>query len=349
VRASGRLRTLALAAGLLAGASACSGGAAAPSAPPSTRRAAVSSPATATPAQPAPAVTRAEAGEVFSTLTATDDVLRAAAPALRDGPLRDAKVHLTRDAESLLVAAAYQSTAFHPPRYDWGSPVLYVPRFPAGWESPWFTALVPRDGHPTLLTFAKVGKDAKWQISAMTRLLDGQDPPPVQLDAEGYATALDPGDKSVTISPQYMGPLHATVAEAGATGVTSGLIAPGPYTTALAEEISEDREQAKTSGLSYDSIFSGNDYPVYALRTRDGGALIQYSLSRNTTTTTRTAEKDFMPVPDSAQWAIDAKVVRRTLKLTETHQYAATVPPVSTPSAARVIAHEGALTGASGE
>ncbi|MCP2345782.1 hypothetical protein [Nonomuraea roseoviolacea] len=347
MRASGRLRTLALAAGLLAGATACSGGSAAPPSA-SVTRAAVTSSATATPAPPPPEVTRAQAGEVFSTLTATDDVLRAAAPKLRDGTLRDA-LDLTRDAEAQLTTAAYQSTGYHPPRYEWGSPVLYVPRFPAGAESPWFTALVTRDGHPTLLTFARVNRGAEWQISAVTRLLDGQDPPPVQLDSEGYATALDPGDKSVTISPQYMGPLHATVAEAGATGVAAGLIAPGPYTTDLAEEISDERTAAKEDGLSYDSIFSGNDYPVYALRTRDGGALIQYSLSRNTTTTAQTNVKDFIPVPDDAQWAIDEPKVRRTLKLTETHQYATAVPPASAPAAARVIAHEGGLTRASGE
>ncbi|MDR8414221.1 hypothetical protein MTP10_36505 [Nonomuraea sp. 3-1Str] len=346
MRAYGRLKALALAGGLLAGAVACSSGPAAPM--PALTGAAVTSSASAAPALPLPAVTPAQAGEVFSTLTATDDVLRAAAPKLRDGTLRDA-LDLTRDAEAQLTTAAYQSTGFRPRRYEWGSPVLYVPRFPTGpgAPAPWFTALVARDGHPTLVTFAK---GAEWQISAVTRLLDGQDPPPVQLDAEGYATALALGDKSVTISPQYMGPLHATVAEAGATGVTAGLIAPGPYTTDLAEEISHEREQAKGSGLSYDSIFSGNDYPVYALRTRDGGALIQYSLSRNTTTTTRTDEKGpGIPVPDDAEWAVDTKTVRRTLKLTETHQYATVVPPASAPAAARVIAHEGSLTRASGE
>ncbi|MEV0150852.1 MULTISPECIES: hypothetical protein [unclassified Nonomuraea] len=345
MRAYGRLKALALAGGLLAGAVACSSGPAAPV--PALTGAAVTSSASAAPALPLPAVTPAQAGEVFSTLTATDDALRAAAPKLRDGTLRDA-LDLTRDAEAQLTIAAYQSTDYHPRRYEWGSPVLYVPRFPADESSPWFTALVTRDGHPTLVTFTK---GAEWQISAVTRLLDGQDPPPVQLDPEGYATALALGDKSVTISPQYMGPLHATVAEAGATGVTAGLIAPGPYTTDLAEEISRERVQAKgTDGLSYDSIFSGNDYPVYALRTRDGGALIQYSLSRNTTTTMRTDEKGpGIPVPGNAEWAIDTKTVRRTLKLTETHQYATVVPPASAPAAARVIAHEGSLTRASGE
>ncbi|WP_162795225.1 hypothetical protein, partial [Nonomuraea lactucae] len=312
---------------------ACSGsGSTAP-----TRAAAVSASPTPTPAPPP--VTPAQAAEVFAEFIATDDLLRAG------GDLR-LSLELTRDAEALLTTAAFESTGNRPPRFRWGRPTLYVPRFPPGERAPWFSALVTRDGHLTMLTFAKA---ADWRLSAATTLLAGEKAPQVALDTDGYATALGPQDKSVTISPHYMGPLHATVAEAGANGVAAGLIAPGPYTTDIAEEIAQERGQAKLAGFSYDSIFSGNDNPVYALRTRDGGALIQYSLSRTTTTTSRTAEKDFIPVPESARWAIEESVLRRSLKLFETHQYAAAVPPAAAPAAARVIAHSGALTRATGE
>lgn len=346
VRAYGRSTAPALAAALLALVTACSAGSG--PAPVSSSRPATVTGASASPTQPPPVVTSREAAEVFDTLTRTDDVLRAAAPELREGPLRDA-LEITRDAEAQLTMAAYQSSDYRPPRYEWGKPTFYVPRrFTPDDPAPWFSVLVTRDGHLTLLTFAKA---ADWRLSAATRLLDGEQPPKVALDADGYATALESQDRSVTISPHYMGPLHATVAEAGASGVAAGLVAPGPYTTDIAEEIALEREEAKEAGLSYDSIFSGNDFPVHALRTQDGGALIQYSLSRTTTTTVKTAEKDFIPVPEAAQWAIEdnEKVVRRTLRLSETHQYATAVPPASTPAAARVIAHEGALTRASGE
>lgn len=336
MRASGRLKALALAVTLLtgtAGLAACSGSAA----PAPSRAAAGSSTPTPTPAPPA--VTLDDAAEAFAEFIATDDLLRAG------GDLR-LSLQITRDSESLLTTAAFASTGNRPPRYTWGRPTFYVPRFPAGERAPWFSVLVTRDDALTLLTFAKA---ADWRLGSATRLLEGQRAPEIALDADGYATALGAQDESVTISPHYMGPLHATVAEAGASGVTAGLIAPGPHTTDIAREISVERDEAKLAGFSYDSIFSGNDHPVYALRTSDGGALIQYSLTRTTTTTTRTAEKDFIPVPEPARWAIGEPVLRRTLRLSETHQYATAVPPSSAPAAARVVAHDGALTRASGE
>jgi hypothetical protein len=334
---------LALAAGLLAVTAGCSGSARpAPSPVAATTNA--SATASATPSATDEPVTPADAAGVFAMYTATDDMLRAAIDPLLSDPLREA-MQLNRDGQAPMTAAAL-STNDRPQRYKWGSPTFYVPKFKPGATGLWFSALATRNGHPTLLTFAKADD---WRLSSAAQLLPGQTPPDVELDADGYATALAADDKSVTISPQFMGPLHATVAEAGATGVAAGLIAPGALTTDVAEQITAGRKKAKSDGFSYDSIFSAGDYPVYALRTVDGGALIQYSLTRTTTTTTKTAEDDWIPVPAAARWAIDAGVVRRTLKLTETHQYAASVPSSRTPTTAHIIAHESALTSATGE
>ncbi len=333
---------LALAAGVLAAATACTSSAA----PPSTKPAAASS--TPSPSASAVAVTRAEAAKVFTEITLGDNVLRA--DGLRgesslEGRLKLEVEGLTTGGRTPLTQAAFLSTGYAPPRYRWGTPTLYVPRFPPGEQAPWFSALATRDGRPALLTFAK---SDLWRLSSVAQLLPDQQVPEIQVDSEGYATALAPDDKTVTISPQFMQPVHASVAETGSAGVTAGLLAPGPYTTEVAEQIADLRKEAKLSGYSYDSIFSADSFPVYALRTADGGALIQYSLSRTTTTTTRTAEDDPLPVPDSARWAISDPVLRRTLRLVETHQYATAVPPLAKPSAAAVIAHDGGLTRASG-
>ncbi|MFB9201630.1 hypothetical protein ACFFV7_10535 [Nonomuraea spiralis] len=342
MRAYGRGKVLALAVGVLAAAAACTGPAQKSPAPP-TGKAAVTGSATPSPTGPAPVVTREEAAEAFSSILATDDVLRVQS----DVPGRlGLAVELTRDGQFPLTQAAYQSTDNRPPRYTWGSPTFYVPRAPQQGQPPWFTALVTRNGQPTLLTFAKV---EDWQLSSAAQLLPGQKAPQVRLDADGYASAVAPDDKSVTISPQYMGPVHASVAETGAAGVTAGLLADGPYTTDVAEQIATDREKAKKDGFSYDSIFSADNWPVYALRTDDGGALIQYSLSRNTSTRTVANNTYIIPVPPEAGWAISGSSVRRSLKLTEIHQYASAVPPLTAPAAARVIAHDGALTRAIGE
>ncbi|WP_156325631.1 hypothetical protein [Nonomuraea sp. SBT364] len=336
MRVHGRLQALALTVALLTGAAGCSSAAAPAPSPAATARSATPTPS---PTAPVTAVTPEEAAEVFATFAATDDLLRAG------GDLRLA-MELTRDAEARLTAAAFLSTSGKPPRRAWGSPTLYVPRFPVGERAPWFSVVADRDGGPTMLTFAKSGD---WRLSSAARLLPDQELPPVALDADGYATAIPAADKTITISPQYLGPLHATVAEAGGDGVAAGLIAAGPYTTEVAAQITADREQAKKNGFSYDSIFTANDFPVYGLRTTDGGALIQYALSRTTTTTTKTAEDDYIPVPSTARWAISSPVVRRTLRLTEVHQYVTSVPPSTTREAAAVVAHDGSLTRASGD
>lgn len=336
---------LALAAGVLAAATACSGNAT----PQPTKPVAASS--TPSPSASAVAITPAEAARVFTDITVTDDLLRAVNSRERrlllEGVLQYEVDGLMTGGQSPLTVAAFLSTDYAPPRYKWGPPTLYIPRFPANEKAPWFSALATRDGRPTLLTFTK---SDRWRLSSAAQLLPEQAMPEIEVDAEGYATALAPDDKTITISPQFMQPVHASVAETGAAGVTAGLLAPGPYTTGVAEEIASLRGEAKDGGYSYDSIFSADNFPVYALRTQGGGALIQYSLSRTSTTTakTETAVDEGVPVPTWAQWAFEDPKQRLSLRLVETHQYATAVPPLSKPSAAAVIAHYGGLTRASG-
>ncbi|GAA3525608.1 hypothetical protein GCM10022419_000360 [Nonomuraea rosea] len=333
---------LALAAGVLAAATACTGNAA-----PAPSKAAAAASATPSPSAVEYAVTPAEAAKVFSEITASDDLLRVKKdPSLEslEGRLALAQ-DLTTGGQTQLTVAAYLSTGYAPPRYRWGSPTFFVPKFRVGEPALWFSALATRNGQPALLTFAKTDD---WRISSVAELLPAQELPEIELDADGYATALAADDKSITISPQFMGPVHASVAETGSAGVTAGLLAPGPYTTDVAEQIAALRTKAKKAELSYDSIFSADNYPVYALRTKDGGALIQYSLSRNSTTRNMLDTTYKLPVPPEASWAIGDPTVPLSIKLTETHQYATAVPPLTTPKAATVIAHQGALTRAAG-
>ncbi|MFC4115382.1 hypothetical protein [Nonomuraea zeae] len=337
MRAYGRRKMLALAAGVLATATACTGNAQ----PPPGKAAAAASPAPS-PSAVEYALTPAEAAKEFSEITVTDDMLRAKSSI--QGRLAPA-LDLTTGGQAELTRAAYLSADYAPPRYRWGSPTLFVPKFKVGEQALWFSALATRNGQPALLTFAK---SDEWRISSVAELLPGQELPEIELDADGYATAVAADDKSVTISPQFMGPVHASVAETGSAGVTAGLLAPGPFTTDVAEQIASLRARAKKDGYSYDSIFSADNFPVYALRTKDGGALIQYSLSRNSTTRNLVDTTYKISVPQEASWAISGSTVPLSLKLTETHQYVTAVPPLSEPKAAAVIAHQGALTRAAG-
>lgn len=321
---------LALAAGLLAAATACSGS----GEPSSSPVAAATAAAAPTTPSVAPGVSLSEAAEAFSEVIRTDDMMRVA------GNRRFAR-DLTRDGRTDLVTAEFASTGDRPARYTWGTPTFLVPRLRPD-EPLWFSVVVPRDNRTAVLTFAK-GTD--WRLSALALLLPGQRLPEVKLDTAGYAEVVGSEDKGVQISPRYIAPLHATIAERGPAGIAAGLIAAGPYTTETAAEIADNRTAAKKDGFTYDSIFSAADYPVYALRTVDGGALVQYSLLRTTSMNSVLSVSPFLPVPPEGRWALTREQYRDNIKIFETQQYVATVPPAS---AATVIAYDGAITKGSG-
>lgn len=332
-------------AGLLAVAacSATQGGSPTPSTAATSSR-----PAAPTPSPTKPVFTPTEAAKVFADYVATDDLLRAG------GDPRLA-LELVSGAQVQLTIAAYQSTGNRPPRYTWSPPTLLVPKLAQDSKSLWFSVLAKRDDRQAILTFAKA---PEWRLSSLSLLEPGAVAPEVEIDGSGYAVPLSPDDKSVLISPRFMASLHATVAEAGPKGITGGLIAPGPYTTKIAEQIATARETAKgDDAYSYDSIFTAGDYPIYALRTEDGGALVQYSLTRATTTTNEADEKGpGIPIPADIQQLIPEEdgepqlTAQHVIKVFETQQYASTIPPAaSTTGQAAVIAHDAAITRATAD
>lgn len=328
---------LALGALLLISLTACSGGDVAhPSSAPTATASAVSTP------KPAPTpITLARARAEFKAFTAADEWVRAA------GLYRDALEQVT-GGQSALTAAAFDSAKGRPAAYRWGEPTMLVPRLAAHDGNPWFSAIADRDGRPTLVTLAWTG--GRWRLSSMAVL---RRIPQVELDADGYAVPVASQDTGVLISPKYVAPLHATIAEAGPDGVAGKLISPGPYTTEIAERDAEDRAMWRGREYDNDSTFSTGDLPIYALRTKDGGALVQYSLTRTTTVTPKTSGEEGVPipVPERARWVI-GEVVRPTrlkpLSVSEVHQFATLVPPVRADHPADVIAHDGGVTKASG-
>ncbi|MET9340218.1 hypothetical protein [Nonomuraea sp. NPDC003804] len=317
----------ALAVGLLAAVTGCSGSAA-----PEPSPVAATSSVSAVPTT-APGVSLSEAANAFNEYVLTDSLLRAA------GDRRLAR-EITRDGRTDLVNAEYASTRDSPVRYTWGTPSFLVPRLRPD-EPLWFTAVVPRGDQTAVLTFAK-GTD--WRLSSLSLLFPGQKLPEVKRDAAGYAEVVGLDDQSVQISPRYVAPLHATIAERGPAGIAANLVAPGPYTTETATAIADNRRTAKTDGFRYDSIFSAAEYPVYALRTADGGALVQYSLLRTTSMNNMLFVSPYLPVPPSGRWALTGSY-RQTLKIYETQQYVAVVPRSA---AATVVGYDGAITRATG-
>ena len=114
---------------------------------------------------------------------------------------------------------------------------------------PLVSVLTTRDGHLTMLTFAKSGD---WLSRRVGPPAHPQADADIHLDADGYTPPPSPPPTRASPSaPQVSSaPCHATVAEAGADGVAAGLIAAGPYTTDVAAEITAARERAKKNGFS---------------------------------------------------------------------------------------------------
>jgi hypothetical protein len=324
---------------------ACSG--ASPTAPRSSPVAAptAASSAAPTPAPtPSPAVTLDEARHVLADLLAADDVARA------NGDERLA-LDLSRDAVHATTAAVYHSAGMSPPRYVWHSPTVLVPRLTT--YPYWFAATAERrygrhgSSRTAVLVLMRESERDRWRIAFSSLLDKGQQPPEVRLDAEGYATALDTRDESVTISPHLMGPLHATIAEEGTGGFAAGLIAGGPHTTGYFSQIQKTERVAKDRDcMNYDSIFAATTFPVFALRTPSGGAVIMYSLLRTTSWTPvlKCGEGRHLPIPEGAEWLLDDPIVLKQRRIIETQQYVATVPAKNAAATAKVVGYTGWTT-----
>ncbi len=352
VRGHRRRGVLALALALVAATSGCSdsrsvSGDARPGRSPSGSPAGDTSAArpTTTPSLPAPPVTLDEAAKALAGLLGADGVLGAATPQLDVD--RRLMLEQTRDGQQALTAAAFSGSVEALPPYTWGTPELLVPRVQEGPR--WFTAIVDRREpsgkvRTAVLTLIRQGGE-DWRLSSTSLLDEGVRPPEVAKDADGYATALGEEDATVAISPRLMAPLHATSAEEGERGFAAGLIEKSPHTTGFADEIAKRRTDGKSACLGYDSIFAASSYPVHALRTADGGALVVYSLIR---TTTRSVKIDPCAsdarIPPDARKLTTESFIREELRTVETQLYVSTVPAKDSGRPARVIGYLGGLT-----
>ncbi len=265
---------------------------------------------------PPGALSLATARQVFNTFVTTDDVARAAGD-------EGLELSLVSDAQVPLTVATYENAAYFgtpAPRYTYGKPKMYVPQM-TGFPF-WFAAVVPRT--PTR------GGPAR----------------------NGHATALATFDHRLLVSPNSTGALQAAVVEEGTAANAATMVAPGPYTTGLHSQIVTTKRQVTRLGLAYDSLLDGTTFPLYALRTADGGALVLYSMNRNTVILRKSKNGRQIEIPPPfapALYASGSLIVRFELDTTATYQYAAEVPPGRASGMMRVIAADGGPTTAGGD
>jgi hypothetical protein len=282
-----------------------------------------------TPAPPKSELTLAHARKLFATFITADDVARAAGE-------ESLELSLVSQAQLPLTVAGYERAGYSggtTARYSYGRPRVYVPQmksFPL-----WFAAVVQRtpvgggSTRTAIMVFSRPEATDSWQLSLSTLLLPGMSLPPIALDKNGYAIALATFEADLLVSPNSVGAVQAAVANDGPASRAAALVAPGPYTTGLHERIVNAKRQVTGTGVTYDSAFGGTAFPLYALRTTDGGGLVLYSLNRSTARLSRHPPGPEIPVPPAFApilYATGRQLVRTELDTTETYQYGAYVP-----------------------
>jgi hypothetical protein len=299
------------------------------------------------------------ATSAFRSFVSNDDVARASG---------DERLALswTDDGQAQLTAAQFRRAAFTGdpvPRYDYSGQKFYVPRLTK--YPKWFvvTADRARKGakgatkQDVLLAFVRKYPESRWRLSLST-LLDKKAPEAkkasqIAVDKDGYATPLATFDISLTIQPRIVSAMQATLAEEGPASLASKVMRTGPHTSGYYARDQRNEERDTERGLAYDSVYTATGFPIYGLRTADGGGLVLYALARDTVTFVKDKARGRLSVPRDAAHLLDTIVLKDELKVNETLQFAATVPakppgdksrtPDKNQPKASVIAADGAV------
>src|SRR5262249_33918441 len=98
---------------------------------------------------------------------------------------------------------------------------------------------------------------------------------------QGYAYAVEPGSAASPAAPAALPAAHAAYLDRG----DERALRPGAAGRAWRQAEARQEKQLRAHEVLVAGRSSPTGYPVYALRTTDGGAIVTYSLRRTTTYT----------------------------------------------------------------
>jgi hypothetical protein len=168
----------------------------------------------------------------------------------------------------------------------------------------------------------------RWTLSLRTVLAPKAKEPKVVLDAYGYATPLTTADTSVLIRPREVPGIQATVAAEGPDSVAARVIESGPVTTGYYDKARKAKRRAKAKGLTLTTVVTATPFPIFQLRTQNGGGLVLYSLYRSSVTGVgdKAREDAKPPIPPEAEHLLNGTVEGNEVHVSETLQFAAYDP-----------------------
>ncbi|WUH90364.1 hypothetical protein OG900_09785 [Streptomyces sp. NBC_00433] len=178
---------------------------------------------------------------------------------------------------------AKDRTPYQPWLYDAAGTHLYIPKFPPGAKRWWAAAVAVTSKDQLLVVFAEQS-DQSWQM-VLASDLDGAPLPPVELDADGYATAVAADGSQPAVDA---GRIRAAVVDNfAAGGVYTGTKYLTP-TAASQRQISVHTKDIHHLGAKGTTAFAAADNPwtdAYALKTTGGGALVLFAHAHTQTDT----------------------------------------------------------------
>ena len=216
-------------------------------------------------------------------------------------------------------------------------------------SGPWFVASAGRTGAAGryLLLFARADDRAPFTAAYVFGLDRGVTLPNVR--GGEHAHAVTAADGRLTVRPDALATAHASIEQNGPSTAAAASFEPSEWTTAAHATDSDDRRTARKSGFAYRRAYQDSGYPVYALRTTDGGALVWYAVTDELSVTQDDPSIARAPLKLSAALAgvVGTRRVRRSFQAVSVHQYLAYVPPRGR-GKVRVLASAGGPVGGVG-
>jgi hypothetical protein len=185
--------------------------------------------------------------------------------------------------------------------FDATRTAYYIPWQSAGAAYPhWFAVAVTiadlaTPQHPTgsgYLVFCQASPGANWKDVVEPNMVTGSRPAPqIATDAKGYATQVDGGTSGLGIAPRKISLLTASALD---NPGTAAMKMPGT----LADEMDEAYWRSRLPAGSTDSDkHQAGAGPVFGLRTKDGGAVLFYSVSAELTLAPPSGETFELEIP----------------------------------------------------